>query len=104
MYSSAITDVTMFAVKRTAHGAQDSTFCRLNELDAVKSAYDAMKTAVKTTCITSIHDPSPGRMATTHLLARTMAMDIREKREATLMPKKVYGFCVGAGGEPTRAA
>ena len=47
----------------------------------------------------------PGRMATTHLLARTMAVDAREKSVVTPMLKKLYEFSVeeGAGGEPERA-
>jgi hypothetical protein len=33
-----------------------------------------------------------------------MAMEIMEKREVTLMLKRLYGFCVEGGGEPERPA
>jgi hypothetical protein len=44
-------------------------------------------------------------MATTHLLARTIAVDAREKRVVTPMLKELYEFSVeeGGGGELERA-
>ena len=89
MYSRAMADVTILHVKRKAQGTQAISCCRLKALGVESKAWHDMTSAVNMTCTRSIDAPSSGRIATTHLFASTMAIDIREKRQVTPMLKKL---------------
>ncbi len=91
-----MTEVTMLQVKRMAQGAQAISCCRFKALGVYTNAYVAIANDVNTTCISSIHAPSWGTSATTHLFASIMTMEEREKSEMTPRLKVLYGL--GAEG------